>query len=78
MRFISAGQDATLAPALLMTWVGKATCGPEKINGQGALVPLWLVHNSLNRNTTQHPPRDCRARIAQDVYGGCLQRGRGV
>ena len=33
-----------------MTWLGGATCGMDKINGQGAMVPLWYLHNWLNRS----------------------------
>ena len=33
-----------------MTWLGKATCGMWKTNGQGAMEPLWRLHNSLNRS----------------------------
>ena len=49
-NIVSVTEDATFTPAKLMTWLGSATCGTDKINGHGAMVPLWFVHNSLNRS----------------------------
>ena len=49
-KFSQPAQGATVAAAKLMTWLGKATCGMWKTNGQGAMEPLWRLHNSLNRS----------------------------